>query len=127
MKNKIKKYFKLVTKYIKQFTSVAFKSINLIDFIILILCLIACMLCLVWVFNGTIQYIYTCIFILLFAISYLQFVVWKNIAYRLDAENNFLKKKNKNLKIAVKGLKDDLYKKTQYKKSIRKTIIKEKK
>ena len=58
MKNKIKKYFKLVTKYIKQFTSVAFKSINLIDFIILILCLIACMLCLVWVFNGTIQYIY---------------------------------------------------------------------
>lgn len=127
MKNKIKKFLKLITKYIKQFLSVAFKSMSKTDLVIFIFSMLAIFICIVNVFLGEIEYIFTCIFAILFIISYLEFIVWKNIAYKLDAENNFLKKKNKNLKIAVKGLKDDLYKKTQYKKPIRKTIIKEKK
>ena len=127
MKSEIKETFKSIKKYLKELFSMAFKTMSKLDLTVFIFSMLAILVCIINVFLGEPEYIFTCIFAISFILSYLEATVWRNIALRIDAENKVFKKKNKNLKIAVKGLKDDLYKKTEYKKPIRKTIIKEKK
>ena len=124
---KTKEIFIKIKKYLKNFLSTCIKVMDKTDVLVCFSFFIALIICIVQVFLGNIEYIFTAIMTFLFIICYLYLIIWYEKAMKLNSKNKFLEKKNKNLKIAIKGLKDDLDKKTEYKKPIRKTIIKEKK
>ena len=124
---KTKEIFIKIKKYLKNFLSTCIKVMDKTDVVVCFAFFIALIACIVQVFLGNIEYIFTAIMTFLFIICYLYLIIWYEKAMKLNYKNKFLEKKNKNLKIAVKGLKDDLDKKTEYRKPIRKTIIKEKK